>query len=272
MRAHAHSSAVGFVVAFLIAAVVAAGADVASGQRTTVSATGTLELRATLRFFSEAGMCPLGVTASFCAARTGEGLVPGLGSVTEAYTFLADISGSPPCAAGLAKALGYPARFVVAGKGEIYFTLAEGSPCVEQQTVPAQTQAFTITGGTGIYVGASGSGTVARVLGAVSAMGRFGRETWTGTLIAPGLEFDITPPTVTGAVAKTVRAPRGAKRARVVYAVSARDEVDGAVPVLCIPRSGSRFAIGRTRVTCSATDTSGNSRTARFTITVRPQR
>lgn len=98
------------------------------------------------------------------------------------------------------------------------------------------------------------------------------RDTWTGTLTVPGLDFDITPPSLTGAVSKILRAPRGAKRMRVRYRVTAEDEVDGAVPAICTPRSGSFFKLGRTRVTCSATDSSGNTRDARFTVTVRRAR
>jgi hypothetical protein len=195
-----------------------------------------------------------------------------LESVSESYTWLADLE-RPPCSAGSGRALEYPVRFVVASKGEIEFALAEGTECVQQGGVRTQTQASTVTGGTGIYQGASGSGTVERVLGGPTATGaRRGRETWTGTFNVPGLEFDITPPTVSGAVAKTVRAPRGARDVRVVYVVTARDAVDGPVPVTCRPRSGSRFRIGRTVVTCSATDSSGNTRTARFAITVKPRR
>jgi len=44
------------------------------------------------------------------------------------------------------------------------------------------------------------------------------------------------------------------------------------VPVTCKPRSGSRFKVGHTRVSCSATDDSGNKATARFTIRVNRQR
>lgn len=234
-------------------------------------ASGTLNLRAELRLVSQLGACPPGISASACAARTGAGVVPGLGSVTESYTFLADV-GPPSCAVDFGKTRAYPVTLVVAGKGEIQLALAEGAECVGVELVRTQTQAFTITGGTGIYQGASGSGTVERSLGGETAAGRVGRETWTGTLAVPGLEFDITPPSLSGAVAKTVRAPRGAKRARVTYTVTARDDTGDAVPVSCRPRSGSRFRIGRTVVTCSATDTSGNTRTARFTITVKPRR
>ena len=70
----------------------------------------------------------------------------------------------------------------------------------------------------------------------------------------------------------TVTAPRGKKRVRVRFFVFATDAVDGTVPVACTPRSGSLFKLGRTKVSCSATDSSANTRQARFVITVRPRR
>jgi HYR domain len=237
----------------------------------TIAATGTLDLRAQLRLVSQLGACPPGTIATACGVRTGEGSVPGLGRVDESYIFVADI-GTPPCSSGSGKALAYPVVLTVVGKGEIHFALAAGEECVDQESVRTQAQVFTVTGGTGIYVGASGSGTVERVLGGETAAGRIGRETWAGTLIVPNIDFDVTPPTVRGAVAKTVRAARGAKRARVVYSVTARDAVDGRVRASCRPRSRSWFRLGRTRVTCSATDSSANTRIARFAITVRPRR
>src|SRR5262249_29254004 len=124
-------------------------------------------------------------------------------------------------------------------------------------------QSFTITGGTGAYASATGSGVVERSLG-----GGVGTETWTGTLNVPAVEFDVTPPTMTGATSKKVRAPRGAKSARVVFKVTATDTSDGHVPVDCTPRSGSRFPIGRTIVRCSATDSSANKANASFRVTV----
>ena len=77
-------------------------------------------------------------------------------------------------------------------------------------------------------------------------------------MLVPGLEFDVVAPVMRGAVSKTVRARRGAKLVRVRYAVTARDDVDGVVPVSCRPRSGRRFRIGRTIVRCSAMDSSGH--------------
>jgi hypothetical protein len=55
----------------------------------------------------------------------------------------------------------------------------------------------------------------------------------------------VAPPVLSGATPKTVRARKGAKRVRVTYRVTANDAIDGHVPVGCVPRSGSRFPIGR---------------------------
>jgi hypothetical protein len=55
----------------------------------------------------------------------------------------------------------------------------------------------------------------------------------------PTFEFDLTPPTITGAADIRVRAPRNTKRIRVRYQVSAcANDVDGAVPAACSPKSG----------------------------------
>jgi len=79
----------------------------------------------------------------------------------------------------------------------------------------------------------------------------------------------LSAPTLSGALSKTVRAPSGVKRLRVSYTVSANDEVDGPVPVSCRPTSGSKFKIGRTVVRCAAMDRSGNTRKAKFTVSVK---
>jgi hypothetical protein len=49
---------------------------------------------------------------------------------------------------------------------------------------------------------------------------------------------------------------------------TANDLVDGPRPVTCTPASGSTFALGTTTVTCTASDTRGNTSTASFTVTV----
>jgi hypothetical protein len=245
----------------------AASASTAGSQ----AATGTLSMNATLRLISILGPCPPGVSATGCSARTSRGPFAGLGEVTGTYTFLIDV-GPPTCANGWGKARAYPVRFAVASKGEIYFELAAAAGCLNEEqdrAARAPTQTFTVAGGTGVYAGASGAGTVARSL-ATTETGAAGTETWTGTLTVPGLEFDLTPPTLAGATNKTVRAKKGAKSARVTFRVTAQDDRDGTLPVACTPRSGSRFKIGRTRVTCSSSDSSGHTANASFTVTVRP--
>ena len=50
--------------------------------------------------------------------------------------------------------------------------------------------------------------------------------------------------------------------------VSATDIVDGSVSTTCSPQSGSTFVVGATTVTCTATDSHGNTGSAAFTVTV----
>ncbi len=52
------------------------------------------------------------------------------------------------------------------------------------------------------------------------------------------------------------------------FHASARDAVDGAVPVTCLPDSGSTFPVGATAVQCSATDAHGNRAAGSFVVTV----
>jgi hypothetical protein len=179
--------------------------------------------------------------------------VPGLGSVTESYTVYDDQT-NPSCR----RTTWTPVVLTVAGKGEIDVSLVESTPC-DQNAVGAAK--FTITGGAGRFTGASGNGT--------EDAGNFISDRWIGTLTAPGVQFDTTAPTIHGAASKTVRLRRGATRVRVTYKVTAQDAVDGPVPVTCTPRSGSRFKLGRTTVTCTATDSSANTATAHFTIIVK---
>jgi hypothetical protein len=261
------------IVAVLVALAATVAAPLGASDFRNATPTGTLDLRALLRLESVLGVpCPPDVPQGFvCAARTGEGIVPGLGRVTDAYTFRTDQSGAS-CPPETVKVPGYPVRFTVVGKGELQVTLAEVPECLPegggQFSGRDAAQDFTITRGTGIYAGSSGRGRVMRAL-ANTPTGASGTETWVGTLDVPGLEFDLTKPTFTGAASKTVRAPRRRRNVRVTFRVTAQDNVDGTVPVSCVPRSGSRFRIGRTTVRCSASDTSGNAATATFRVTVR---
>lgn len=59
--------------------------------------------------------------------------------------------------------------------------------------------------------------------------------------------------------------------ATVAFDASAADLVDGSVAVTCAPPSGSTFAIGTTSVSCSASDSLGNTASGSFLVTVTPQ-
>ncbi|WP_030075887.1 HYR domain-containing protein [Streptomyces baarnensis] len=56
--------------------------------------------------------------------------------------------------------------------------------------------------------------------------------------------------------------------ARISYTATATDPQDGELPVTCAPPSGSLFPVGTTTVTCTATDSAGNTGadTARFEV------
>ncbi|MEV6453339.1 HYR domain-containing protein [Streptomyces anulatus] len=77
---------------------------------------------------------------------------------------------------------------------------------------------------------------------------------------------DIDVPAVT-VDDRTARAPDD-DGARIEYTATATDPQDGALPVTCTPPSGSLFPVGTTTVTCSATDSAGNTGadTARFEV------
>ena len=145
-----------------LAAIAGAAAWVAAGWSTPL-ASGTLNLRGTLLVISTPlAACPSGAPAdaSGCRARTGKGSFSGLGSVSETYTWFYRL-GPPTCpTTDVGKPLATSGRLVVAGKGEIIFALADGKRCVEEEPMRNESQDFAITGGTGAYSGASGSGTL----------------------------------------------------------------------------------------------------------------
>lgn len=80
--------------------------------------------------------------------------------------------------------------------------------------------------------------------------------------------LDTTAPVLAVPAPLTLEAtgPTGAVGA---FSASASDLVDGAVAPQCVPPSGSTFALGETTtVTCTATDTRGNTSEDDFTVTV----
>ena len=81
---------------------------------------------------------------------------------------------------------------------------------------------------------------------------------------------DATPPVFSGVPADMTVEATGPDGAVVTYTKpAATDNFDGPREVTCAPASGSTFAIATTMVTCSASDTVGNTATARFNVTVR---
>jgi hypothetical protein len=78
---------------------------------------------------------------------------------------------------------------------------------------------------------------------------------------------DTTAPAVTVPGDQDVDA-QGAFGARVTYAASASDVVDGAVAVSCAPDAGAVFPLGTTPVSCRAVDRAGNQGFAHFKVTV----
>jgi hypothetical protein len=243
------------LVALTAAIALAAGLPaVASGD-----STGTLNVSTQLPTGHwQTVSCPDGTTGAnpYCFSVSGNGGVPGLGQTSESYSFVIDDyqSGSSN--------FHFTATIDVPGKGTMNVSGSTPSPsCTcSPYGVPLN---FTITGGTGMYSGAQGSGTT---------LFDPDRSEWSGTLNVPGYEFDTTAPVISVKAPRTVRAPKGAKRVRVHYSAGALDNVDGAVPVKCTPKSGSKFKVGRTHVTCKATDSSANTATKRFTVTVKRRR
>ena len=250
----------------LVVAATAAGPATPEPQKVA----GTLNLTGTLYMVSVDASCAPGMPATTsCHSRSAQGVIPGLGRVAQTYPYNGDAGpcvGSP----GTVKILGYTTNFRVEGKGEIRLDVADAPCLTADENALMAPQSFTVTGGTGIYAGASGSGRIERTASFnVGGGGAAGVDTWIGSLVVPGLEFDLTPPTLSGATAKTARAPKGAKNARVTFKVAATDDIDGAVPAKCRPRSGSRFKIGRTTVRCEASDSSANTVNASFVVTVK---
>ncbi len=80
--------------------------------------------------------------------------------------------------------------------------------------------------------------------------------------------IDTTPPIVS--VPEDIIAEATGPEGRIVnYEANATDSVDGNLATVCNPKSGTMFALGQTRVECTANDVAGNIGKNEFVITVR---
>jgi HYR domain len=233
----------------------------------TSASAGSLELNATLNMSRTPGTAadcaPGAPDTALCARYSGEASIRGLGAVTSRYTkMITSMTG-----AGCEVSIPTPAVIEVASKGTI--ELSTDACWLFRLPISIGPFQFTVGGGTGSYAGATG---VLTFTSQVAATPPGARDLWTGTLTVPGYEFDLTPPTFTGARNRVVKVAKKAKRVRVRYSVKATDAVDGPLAATCAPRSGSMFRLGRKRVTCSAEDSSANSATKSFIVTVKRRR
>jgi hypothetical protein len=268
MRGRRGNGRTSWLIAILAAACFALFVPLASG-----STAKTVPLALAISWGGADSGCPAGYSLTTeCHPRSGGPVaIPGFGYVSESYVFAAETATQPSCPAGYYKALSYPATITVKRRGELFLSIAGSDKCLDTATTEILdvTQTFTVTGGSGVFAGASGSGTLTRTNTGFGEHG-YGIDHWNGTLEAPSFEPDVAPPTITGAFNKVVRASRKARTVRVRYSVAATDDVDRNVAVTCKPRPGSRFKVpSRTRVRCSATDTSANTATATFVVVVR---
>jgi HYR domain len=251
--------------ALLFAAVL--GSLAVAGAPANADSVGTLQANGVFNNTFSPVNCPADTpttTACHGNASARANLIPGLGKVTMgSYTLVLDDFASA-CTRVHAQI-----PILVAGKGEIDLAMPT-SGCITPDQLASRFPPIevTVSGGSGRYAGASGSGVLnfqTHITG--PEMGR-ATVTWTGALNVDGLTFDTTPPQITGAKSKTAKT-RKAAGTRVSYSVSATDATDGKVPVTCRPKSGKVFRVGRTTVTCTAVDSSGNTATKRFVITVK---
>jgi large repetitive protein len=100
-----------------------------------------------------------------------------------------------------------------------------------------------------------------------SARDASGNESQAGFTVTL-LLVDATPPVIAPQADLVIEAT-GPAGTTAVFSLTAQDAVDGVRPVVCAPPSGSLFPLGTTLVSCSASDTRGNTASAAFRVTVR---
>ncbi|MCC6222619.1 MAG: HYR domain-containing protein [Thermoleophilia bacterium] len=188
---------------------------------------------------------PIGTTTITCTATDATGN-PGSGTATVTVTAPPN---SPPVLALPGAITSEAAGPLTAITYSVTATDAEDDPDPEPSCTPASGSGFAFGGTTVSCTVTDGDG--ATDSGSFSV-----------TIV------DTTPPAVTAPANATVPAT-GPSGAAVAYGpASAADLVDGSLPASCSPVPGSVFPLGTTTVTCAATDSSGNSGSAVFAVTV----
>jgi hypothetical protein len=259
----------GLVAAVGMLAVVQSAPARVSLKTPASKATGTdasvLSFNASVRSSYRVSQCPLGTAANaLCLQLTGKMIVSGLALVSFSYDEVIDRSDpAQKCAAWTISNGAWSTP-----KGTLAFAGASlGCPSLDEGA--GATVQLQFSGGVGAFSSASGNGTA--VSSSADLLNGTINIQWTGTLDVPGYDFDTTPPTLSSIATKKLTIRRG-RGAHVRYAAKATDAIDGNVPVTCLPPSGSFFSIGNTIVTCSASDTSGNSARATFLVVVKRRR
>lgn len=79
---------------------------------------------------------------------------------------------------------------------------------------------------------------------------------------------DTTDPVIDNLPTPQVVEATGPTGAIATFTGTATDNIDGIIPLVCVPGSGSTFALGVNTVVCTATDAAGNTATASFTVTI----
>jgi hypothetical protein len=108
--------------------------------------------------------CPAGTPTNIeCFARTGDAAVPGLGAVHESHNYVEEVAPAgcvAPPGADAVRLVPSTVVLTIAGKGSVDLSTS-GTGCLAHTTgTLVATETFTITGGSGVYAGASGGGSL----------------------------------------------------------------------------------------------------------------
>lgn len=114
-----------------------------------------------------------------------------------------------------------------------------------------------------------GSGLSATNVGSHPVVATINDTNYSGSANDTLVISDNTAPVLSGTPADISIEATSASGAAVTYVEpTAQDDVDGAVTPVCVPASGSTFALGETLVTCTATDSATNASQSTFKVTV----